>query len=201
MQETGRKSAGVYVSELPFREALILRGDASDAQFRSAIEQQLRVALPIQPNTFENGSSFSILWLGPTEWLIIASTSEHSQLSLALSAALRGTHSAVVDVSHGHAILRIRGERALDVLSKGCSLNLSPSAFFTGRCAQTLVAKAAVVLCCIDATPTIDVIVRRSFADYLALWLADAAEEYGVEFGTSELTGVPEGVRAQTQRT
>ena len=32
---------------------------------------------------------------------------------------------------------------------------------------------------CVDDSPSFELIVRRSFADYAALWLQDAAMEYG----------------------
>ena len=32
---------------------------------------------------------------------------------------------------------------------------------------------------CVDDAPSFELIVRRSFADYTALWLHDAALEYG----------------------
>jgi sarcosine oxidase gamma subunit len=35
----------------------------------------------------------------------------------------------------------------------------------------------------VDQTPSFDLIVRRSYAEYLALWLKDAAEEYGLVIG------------------
>ena len=69
--------------------------------------------------------------------------------------------------------------RAVDVLREGCSLDFHPRVFRPGLCAQTTVAKAGVLIYYVDQEPTIDLIVRRSFAEYLALWLQDAALECG----------------------
>ena len=71
------------------------------------------------------------------------------------------------------------GPSARDVLAKGCPLDLHPAVFGPGDCAQTLLAKANVTLRCVDDSPRFELIVRRSFAEYAALWLHDAAMEYG----------------------
>ena len=48
-------------------------------------------------------------------------------------------------------------------------------------------AKAPILIRQVDATPSFEIIVRRSFADYLWLWLEDAASEYpfAIEAATS----------------
>jgi sarcosine oxidase subunit gamma len=58
------------------------------------------------------------------------------------------------------------------------AIDLHPSAFRPGRCAQTLLGRAQVILQQVDETPTYHVLVRGSFAPYLAAWLADAAGEF-----------------------
>ena len=69
-----------------------------------------------------------------------------------------------------------------DVLAKGCSLDLHPSVFGPGAAAQTTLGLAAVVLIPLDDNGTdYRILVRSSFAGYLADWLLDAAEEFGVD--------------------
>ena len=77
-------------------------------------------------------------------------------------------------------MLRLSGPNVRDVLAKGCTLDLHSRSFEPGQCAQTNIAHAAVTLMQIDDLPTYDVVVRRSFASYLALWIEDAASEYGL---------------------
>jgi sarcosine oxidase subunit gamma len=86
----------------------------------------------------------------------------------------------VVDVSDSRAVITLSGPRALDVLAKGCPLDLHPRVFSPGRCAQSLLAKAHVLLHRVDDAPTFEIYVHRSFADYLWTWLEDAAAEYGM---------------------
>ncbi|EWM17999.1 sarcosine oxidase, subunit gamma [Kutzneria sp. 744] len=52
---------------------------------------------------------------------------------------------------------------------------MHPRAFGPGRCAQTMLARAAVVLHQVDAGPTYRLLVRPSFAGYLTSWVRDAA--------------------------
>jgi heterotetrameric sarcosine oxidase gamma subunit len=47
-----------------------------------------------------------------------------------------------------------------------------------GRCAQTTFAKASAVISN-KSDGSFDLIVRRSFADYIARWLLDAGQEFG----------------------
>ena len=71
------------------------------------------------------------------------------------------------------------------MLAKGCPLDLHPRAFTPGSCAQSLLAKADVLihLRADDPRhgPTFDLYVARSFAHYLWAWLEDAGREYGVQ--------------------
>ena len=91
----------------------------------------------------------------------------------------------MVDISAGQTIIRLSGPSTLDVLARGCALDLHPSVFPPGACAQTLLARAQALLIAVDDTPTIDIIVRRSFAPYLAAWLQDSAHQFGLHFPTT----------------
>ena len=97
-----------------------------------------------------------------------------------MESALGDIHSSVTDQTGGQTIIRISGPSARDLLAKGCTLDLHPTVFGPGRCAQTMVAKAMATIVYIDDAPTFDLMVRRSFAEYLRVWLQDAALEYGL---------------------
>ena len=86
---------------------------------------------------------------------------------------------SVVDVSAQRTTLRLRGEHVRDLLSGGCAIDLHPRVFARCAAAQTLLGQAGVVLMALDDTGThYQVLVRSSFAGYLASWLLDAATEY-----------------------
>ena len=157
--------AGVTLCERPFRHQVNLRGGA-------AVARAAGIALPREPNT----ATENALWLGPDEWLICGD----SDPAPALREAVKGLHGTVTDVGEGRAVIGLSGPHARDVLAKGCPLDLHPREFRPGRCAQSILAQAAIILHQRDATPSYDIHVARSYAGYLWSWLEDAAAEYGL---------------------
>ena len=170
--------AGVVISERPFLGHLDLRGDPGDSGFMSASEAVLGLALPTEPNTTAEAGALLALWLGPDEWLVVTPPDAQTSLAASLEAALDDMHTSVTDVTGGQTVITLGGPKAREALAKGCPLDLHPLIFQPGDCAQTLLGKANVTLRCVDDTPSYELIVRRSFADYAALWLHDAALEY-----------------------
>jgi len=169
--------AGVHLTEKRFGY-LNLRGDGADTAFLGGVQRQMGFPLPLGPNTTTENESNAALWLGPDEWLLITPLGDEAAVAAGLRQALDGLFFAVTDITHGQTVIRLSGPKVRDVLSKGCSLNLHPKTFGPGRCAQTLLAKVGVTIRWVDDRPSLDVIVRRSFAEYLVLWLKDAAKEY-----------------------
>jgi len=156
---------------------LNLRGDPGNPGFVAAVAGVIGAALPVTANTWVQGRQCMALWLGPDEWLLTAPDGDPAALEAALHAALRGLHHAVVDVSASRQVLELSGAHARGILAKGCALDLHAQAFAPPQCAQTLLAKAQVILQCVDASPCFRIHVRLSYADYLEAWLADATAE------------------------
>jgi sarcosine oxidase subunit gamma len=149
--------------------------------FLDSIDGLSGLRLPLEPNRFTENDRAAALWLGPDEWLLVVPWGTEQTVTKALCQAGRDHFFAITDVSHGHTTVNISGPGAIDTLMKGCSLDLHPSVFRGGCCAQTLLAKAGVVIRRVDGPHSFDLIVRRSFAEYLVLWLQDAGAEYGVD--------------------
>jgi sarcosine oxidase subunit gamma len=168
----------VVFTERAFLCHFNLRGNPHDPSFTESVRLCLGVPLPVQPNTVAENDRVTVLWLGPDEWLLITAPSDQTDFVMTMRSALRGCFSSVVNITDGQTILRISGLHAVDVLQKGCGLNFDRRVFGPGCCAQTQIAKAGVVIHHVDALPVFDIIVRRSFTEYLALWLNDAVEEY-----------------------
>jgi len=138
-------------------------------------------ALPMVPNTLTDVNGITIYWLGPDEWLIVTPDDRRKSVEHRLRAALATLHFAVTDVSGGQTALHLHGRHVRDVLAKGCPIDFHPRVFGIGQCAQSHLGKAAVLIGQIEEQPYFELIVRRSFADYLWTWLESAAEEYGLE--------------------
>jgi sarcosine oxidase subunit gamma len=158
---------GVTLCELPFPAQVNVRADAAGAA---------ALGLPLEPDSTARRGEHTVLWLGPDEWLVVGPDGDADAIARDLEAAAAGWVSTV-DLSANRTVLELSGPRAREVLAKGCTLDLHPRGFPPGRCAQTALARAQVIL---EATEpdTFRIYVRGSFATYLATWLIDAAAEY-----------------------
>jgi sarcosine oxidase subunit gamma len=167
------------VRELPFLAQLDLRADPSDADLMARLTRALGARPPTEPNTAvvsEDGTRH-VLWLGPDEWLIVAEPDTGPALESAIRDAIGDGRGAVVDVSANRTTLSVSGPRARELLAFGCSIDLDERRFKPGMCAQTLLARANVIIVPVGPAvePAFRVFVRPSFAAYLAAWLTDAA--------------------------
>lgn len=136
------------------------------------------LALPTTPSTWVASGDGRAIWLGPDEWLVTSPSRSPQELAAALRAEV-GAAGTVVDVSAQRTTLRLRGAHVRDVIATGCAIDLHPRAFPAGSAAQTLLGLAGVVLLGLDDVGTdYEVLVRPSFARYLAGWLLDAAGEF-----------------------
>lgn len=175
----------VTVEVNPDLDTINLRGDPNDTKFVNKTNKVLRQDLPLAANHFSTGLS-TVYWLGPDEWLIVTPAGERPTLPTLLDDALQGMHASLNVLTGGQVAMRISGDNAVALLAKGCTLDLHPQTFLAGQCAQTGLAKAGILLSKvdnkIDNSPTFDLIVRRSFAEYLALWLERAGMEFGIQF-------------------
>jgi sarcosine oxidase subunit gamma len=167
----------VAIAEQPFLAQVGVRLHPGDGA-PSAVEAALGFALPTVANTTAAANGRTVLWLGPDEWLVVAAPGTEAALELELREALDDALGSVVDLSANRTAIELRGPAARDVLAKGCALDLHPSAFGPGQCAQTLIARAQVILEQLDDAPAYRLLVRGSFSDYLATWLLDAMAEF-----------------------
>ncbi len=177
-----RHDAGAMrLQERAFLGHIDLRCDLSDSVLAGSIERALGCGLPSTPNTFAVApAAQKVLWLGPDEWLVVTAEAGEGALAHALRQAAGDRFATVVELGSGQTVIEIGGARAREVIAKGCPLDLHPSAFGPGRCAQSRLARTLVTLAQVDDAPTFHLIVRRSFADYLWQWLVDACR-YPVE--------------------
>ena len=172
--------AGVTLRETPPLTMVNLRV-APESVAARRVEDALGAKLP-GANAVAPASLGAVLWLGPDEFLTVAGDGEAPGVVALLTEALGDGRGSVVDVSAARAGVDLAGPRVVDLLAKGCSVDLHPRAFPAGRCAQTLLARANVLLWHLGE-PLRDggfrVLTGTSYAGYLADWLIDAAAEYG----------------------
>ena len=169
---------GVILAECAFRGYLALRGTRETRAFSDILAATIGLALPRSGAYTVHDDQF-VIWTGPDEVLLSLPPGGEGTLERVLVDALAGKPHSVTDVSSGYTTFRIAGRDASRLIAAGCPLDLHPRAFSRGMCAGTHIAKAQVVILHIDESSEFHIIVRRSFADYLWLWLTDAGVEYG----------------------
>jgi sarcosine oxidase, subunit gamma len=165
------------IRELPFLSQINLRADPKDVRVMQQLESALGLALPRVPNTVASRGDRRALWLGPDEWLLVGPGGQQEAPGQTLRHGLNGAFGSIVDVSANRTVLEIRGPNARELLAHVVPIDLDTRSFGPGRCAQTLLAKAQVIIDRISEDPAFHVYIRSSFASYVADWILDAAAE------------------------
>lgn len=154
-----------------------LRGNPRNAAFLSAARAALGCALPLTANTISVSPACTVLWTGPDAWLI----SGHNGAGLRQAPDIAG--GWITDVSHGHAGLRMTGPDTRELLAKGCALDLAPTVFQAGQCAQGTLAHVNVLIHLRDTAGSFDLYCARSYAAGLRDWLVSSASDLGCGIG------------------
>ncbi len=170
----------VVLSERQAGTQLVIRGDASDADFSAGVAQALGLELPVTPKTAHRKSGRALLWLGPDEWLAVMAAADDGELGENLAETLDGVHHAVAEVSHSRVLIGLQGANARDVLMKGTNIDLHHRQFGPDNCVQARLGRCHMLLHQLDDEPSYDIYIHRSFAVYAWQWLSDAAGEYGL---------------------
>jgi len=150
-----------------------VRADPDNPALMNDVERVLGVSLPRSPNTLSHTANLPALWLAPDEWLIVETDDAAAERKVIdANRDLAGARVAVTDVSSGQILLILRGSGAREALARGCPLDLHPRVFKFGQCAQTVLNHVNITLWPSESGD-INVIVRRSFADFVYRWFVD----------------------------
>ena len=153
-----------------------LRSDADFAEFLAAFGID---ALPATGRSFGNANA-ALLGIGPSIWLLVCSP------PATCPAAVARAFAAAIDVSHAFTCIRIAGEKAQELIAKGCALDLHPRHFPPGACAAAGFADMRVILWRAQDDAHFDLFVSRSYARSLWKWLQDATEQYAEPTTTTQ---------------
>ena len=168
----------VAIVEEPFVTMVDLRVDPSGPGAQAAAEV-LGVELPTTASTYAKNGDTTVIWQGPDEWLVTGTALNGPELETRLRDAVTAHGGAAVDVSGQRTTLRLSGTHSRDVLAKGCALDLHPHVFGDRTAAETMLGQTgAILLAANESGDDYRILVRSSFARYLADWLLDAAQEY-----------------------
>ena len=116
------------------------------------------------PNTATGWMGRDVVWLGPDEWLVVGDAGTETAIVDELEAALGDRHHSAVDVSANRITLEVVD--GLELIASGCGLDLDPTRWRPGMCAQTLFGQAQVILHQRDERTT-RVFVRPSYLGYV----------------------------------
>ncbi len=187
---------GIWLLEQNLTGLLTVRARENKTQVNAAISALLGIDLPDRLQCVSGqaalgeaatNATVSIRWMSPDEWLLSAPVEHLFWLETRLRERTVGKSVAFVNVSGGFTLLRVGGADLLLLLKKSTHYDVHPSHFTPGKTVNTLFAKSQVTMTCISENE-VELIVRRSFADYIWLWLQDASREYGLRIDTPEVT-------------
>jgi sarcosine oxidase subunit gamma len=170
--------AGVIFKELALQGHLTLRCNPDDAVLTSTAQQILGVALPLRPLTSVEGADVVIRWIAPDEWLISLPNDKVFELEARFRAQMTG-HYSLVNGSGGLTVFILSGKHVVDVLKKSTPVDVHESVFPVGKVVSTVFTKSSAVVRRLGPQE-FELVVRRSFADYIWLWLQSASQEYGL---------------------
>ena len=180
---------GVAVREVPFLTQLGIRAVPGSAG-AAAVESALGAPLPSGHGRTTTGGGYTLLWVGPDEFLAVADETptsafedrgpaEAARVGEALGEAGARAAGAVVDLSANRTTFELSGPSALAVLEKGISYDLHPRRFEVGTAIATVLDHVPVLLWK-TGEDTYRVLPRASFADHVGRWLVDAMREFAV---------------------
>ena len=155
---------GVSLSEHCDLELLNVRLDGNNAALLAQFKNASGLSLPTEANTWSVSRHVAACWLSPDEWFLLGAR--------AFGRPLRENRTHVrctfALVQARAMVVRIEGENA--AMLAGCMILTRAMGKVD---AQTNIAKTGALV--IVRSRACDVVVRRSFADYLYLWLSDGA--------------------------
>jgi len=166
---------GVRLAERAFATMVSLRVEPGSAA-ADAVAEVLGAPLPARVGEVTGAGEHRTLWLGPDERLVV-SDGAREELLARLRAAAAGPGVAVVDVSANRTVLEVEGPAARSVLEKGCPADLHPRALGEGHAITTTLARVPLLLWQTGES-AYRLLPRSSYAEYVAAWLLDAAEEF-----------------------
>ena len=142
-----------------------------------------------------NSSGVLVVGSGPGEWLLIGPPGRGKEIDAELAdlkARTRGDYASATDLTHGRALVRLTGERAADVLSGLCGIDLSEMATPDGAAFRSSVAALATDVVRDDVAGARSYLLHceRSSGQYLFDALLTAGRDLGIEIDGFTTPGI-----------
>ncbi len=149
-------------------------------EFLTNVGKNLNIILPTEANTSSTSDKLTAIWLSPDEWMIITNElaskdTNISELNEILFNSISKTNlGAVIDVTDQFVQLELKGENIYEIFSAGSPFNFNEFKEKKGSTAQTVLNHIDVILHHKEEN-TVNLFVRRSFAEHLFSWIEDCA--------------------------
>jgi len=168
---------GISIEEIPFINKLNLRGNSKDKDFLSKTGTILETLIPLDPNTKVSNTKFQVIWLSPNEWIINFFNNDifikiHNQLNKQLNPE----KTSVTDISENKTLIRVVGNKSVELLRKFMILDIDKALNDNSRVAQTIFVKIPVLIIrnhLNEEKQSFDIHVNRSHTNYLRALLLD----------------------------
>lgn len=120
-----------------------------------------------------------LLCVRPARWLVIASPG-HSGADTASVECAQASDAlgSAVDLSAAYAVFLLQGARSIEVLARGCRLDLDRHVFPMGSAAATIIAQTPVYMAVLPVGMLL--LAPSSLARHFRDWLATAALPFGL---------------------
>ena len=182
LKELKIEKNGILIEEIPFVEKLNLRGNAKDKNFLTDVGSILETLLPIDPNTKVENADFQVIWLSPNEWLInFIKNNKFSIIHQKLINQLNPEKTSVTDISENKTIIRIVGDKSIELLRKFMILDIDKILKHNSKVAQTIFVKIPILIIrnhSQDQKQSFDLHINRSHANYLKELLLDGCNQF-----------------------
>ena len=173
---------GISIEEIPFINKLNLRGNSKDKDFLSKTGTILETFIPLDPNTKVSNTKFQVIWLSPNEWIINFFNNDifikiHNQLN----DQLNPKKTSVTDISENKTVIRVVGNKSVELLRKFMILDIDKALNDNSRVAQTIFVKIPVLIIrnhLNEEKQSFDIHVNRSHTNYLRALLLDGCNQF-----------------------
>jgi sarcosine oxidase subunit gamma len=177
-QQAQPQAAGVIFREVGLLGHLTLRLNPDNKALIDTAQAVLGAPLPLSPLTSVQQGERVIRWISPDEWLISLPNAHVFALEAQFREQMNG-HYSLVNGSGGLTVFELRGARVVDMLKKSIPVDLHDAEFPVGKVVSTVFAKSGAVVRRMGEKE-FELVVRRSFADYIWLWIQSSSQEYGL---------------------
>ena len=166
-------------------------------QLRAPVSGQAAAAIGVRfGRAARDPAGTLVVGSGPGEWLLLAAPGQAPELQAGLASIAvqaSGEHVTWVDLTHGRALIRLTGSRAVNVLARICGIDLSDEITPDGAAFRTSVASVATDIIRDDLSSRRSYLLHceRSSGDYLFGALLRAGAHYGIEIDGFRLPPAP----------